>query len=174
MRLFYFDASALAKGYIQEKGSAIVERILESTSEQQWRVLMIGLLETISIFVRKKNSKVISQTIFQSALRIFKKDFLDNLRVFKVEATNDLCIKAAPLIQQHSINATDALVLHSTRGLAASEIDDGNELILVSADQRLVTAAKTEGLQVINPETATLAEIEKLLQADSPTQSNAE
>ena len=136
MRIFYFDSSALAKGDIKEKGSVIVERILENTAEQQWRVLMIGLLETISIFVRKKNNKVISQTIFQSALRTFKNDFLDNLKVFKVEATNDL--------------------------------------ILVSADQRLLTAAKAERLQVINPETATLAEIEQLLQADSPAQSHAE
>jgi len=49
-----------------------------------------------------------------------------------------------------------------------SERKGGNELILVTADKRLVTAAKAEGLQVINPETATLAEIEKLLQSDSP------
>jgi len=172
MYFFYFDSSALAKGYIQEKGTVIVEWILENTSEKQWRVLMLGLLETISIFVRKKNSGLISETVFQSTLRTFTNDFLDNERVFKVEATNDLCVAAAPLIQKYSINATDALVLHTARGLAAVEREDGNELILVTADQRLVTAAKAESLQVINPETATLAEVAKLLQPEPPAAQN--
>jgi len=75
---------------------------------------------------------------------------------------------------KHSINATDAIVLYTAHTIAALDRQLGNEQILVSSDQRLVTAAKAEGLQVINPETATLAEIEKLLQADSPAQSNVE
>lgn len=50
MLLYYFDASALAKGYIKEKGTPIVERILEKTSPEQWRVLMLGLLDTIMIW----------------------------------------------------------------------------------------------------------------------------
>ena len=174
MNLFYFDASALAKAYIDEKGTAIVERILENTSEKQWRVLTLGLLETISIFVRKKNSGAITPAFFQSTLQTFTEEFLENLRVFKVEATNALCVAAVPLIQKHSINSTDAVVLRSALDIAAHERRQGNELILVTADKRLVTATKAEGLQVINPETATLAEIEKLLQADSPAQSNAE
>ena len=64
---------------------------------------------------------------------------------------------------EHSIYSTDSLVLHTARGLAASERQNGNELALVTSDHRLITAAKAEGLQVINPETATLAEIETLL-----------
>jgi hypothetical protein len=75
---------------------------------------------------------------------------------------------AMPLIEKYSINATDSLVLHTARGIAASESTDGNDLILITADKRLVTAAKAEGLQVINPENATLAEIEKLLQPVPP------
>ncbi|MGH7598892.1 MAG: type II toxin-antitoxin system VapC family toxin [bacterium] len=173
MFLFYFDSSALAKGYVQEKGSTIVDHIIEQTKQEQWRVLMLGLLETISIFVRKKNSGTISSTLFQSTLRTFKEDFLDDSQVFKVEATNALCVAAAPLIQEHSINATDAVVLRSALDIAAYERKLSNELIIITADQRLVTAAKAEGLPVINPETATLAEIEKLLQPESPPAQSA-
>ncbi|MCI0697636.1 type II toxin-antitoxin system VapC family toxin [candidate division KSB1 bacterium] len=168
MNFFYFDASALAKAYIDEKGTAIVERILENTSEKQWRVLALGVLETISIFVRKMNRGAISPAFFQSTLQTFTEEILENLRVFKVEATNILCVAAAPLIQKHSINSTDAVVLRSALDLADHERKQNNELILVTADQRLVTAAKAEGLQVINPETATLAEIEKLLHPVPP------
>lgn len=39
----------------------------------------------------------------------------------------------------------------------------GNELILITSDKRLETAAKAEGLHVINPEAMPLSEIAKLL-----------
>jgi predicted nucleic acid-binding protein len=163
MYIFYFDSSALAKGYVKEKGTAIVERILKNTIAKQWRVLVLGLLETVSIFVRKKNSGVISLTIFRSNLQAFRKDFIDNRDLLKIEVTSDLAMDALPLIEKHSINSTDAVVLRSALDLAAHERKQDNELILVTADNRLITAAKAEGLQVINPETAKLAEVEKLL-----------
>jgi predicted nucleic acid-binding protein len=168
MHIFYFDSSALAKVYVKEKGSNIAEHILKNTTFKQWRVLMLGLLETVSILVRKKNSGVITNAIFRSSLQALRNDFIDNFEILKIEATNEISLAAMPFIEKHSINATDAVVLHTARGLAASERDDGNELILVTADLRLVTAAKAEALQVINPETATLAEIKKLLQPEPP------
>ncbi len=173
MRLFYFDSSALGKGYVKEKGTDLVEHILKNTTFKQWRVLMLGLLETVSILVRKKNSSVISPAIFVASLRAFREDFIENTDLVKIEATNALCWEATSLIEKHSINATDAVVLRSALDLTDHERKQGNELILVTADKRLVTAAKAEGLQVINPETATLAEIEKLLQSEPPPAQSA-
>jgi hypothetical protein len=43
------------------------------------------------------------------------------------------------------------------------ESERGNELILITSDKRLDTAAKTEGLRTINPETIQLNEVEMLL-----------
>jgi hypothetical protein len=116
----------------------------------------------------EKNSRVISPAIFVAGLRAFREDFIENTELVKIEATNVLCWEAISLIEKHSINATDAVVLRSALDLAATEQKHGNDLILVTADQRLITAAKAEGLPVINPEIATLAEIEKLLQPESP------
>ncbi|NUO80668.1 type II toxin-antitoxin system VapC family toxin [candidate division KSB1 bacterium] len=163
MTIFYFDSSALAKGYIEEKGSSIIEYILSHTTVQQWRVLMLGLAETVSIFVRKKNSGGISKETFQSSLRALRDDFVDNQAAIKIETTNGFVLAALPFIIKHSINSTDAVVLHSACGLAADLRDQNNEFLLVTADKRLVTAAEAESLRVINPETATLAEIEAFL-----------
>jgi predicted nucleic acid-binding protein len=160
---FYFDSSALAKGYIEEKGSLIVEYILKNTVAKQWRVLMLGLLETVSIFVRKKNGGIISKAVFRTSLQALRRDFIDNLSSSIIEAKNALALDAIYLIEKYSINSTDAVVLRSALDLASVERKQGNDLILVTSDQRLITAAKAEGLQVINPETADLAEIEKLL-----------
>lgn len=165
LNIFYFDASALAKAYVKEKGSPIVNHILEHTAFQQWRVLMLGLAETVSIFVRKKNGGVISSALFQASLQVLRDDFVDNDAASKIETTNAFVLAAMPFIIKHSINSTDAVVLHSACGLAAELRDRGDELILVTADKRLVIAAEAEGLRVINPETTQLEEVGKLLTA---------
>ncbi|MEK7728204.1 MAG: type II toxin-antitoxin system VapC family toxin [candidate division KSB1 bacterium] len=163
MLIFYFDASALAKAYVKEKGTPIVNHILQHTTFQQWRVLTLGLAETVSILVRKKNGGVISPNLFQASLQALRDDFVDNNAAIKIETTNAFVLAAMPFIIKHSINSTDAVVLHSACGLAADLHDQRHELILVTADKRLVSAAEAEGLRVINPETATLEEMEKLL-----------
>jgi hypothetical protein len=61
---FYLDASALAKRYIPERGSAQVDAILDTVPAKRIRVLTIGTGEVISIFVRKRNAGVISATEF--------------------------------------------------------------------------------------------------------------
>jgi predicted nucleic acid-binding protein len=61
VHIFYFDASALAKRYVKEKGSAIVLRIFSVVDVGCMRALMIGLAEVVSIFVRKKNGGIIGR-----------------------------------------------------------------------------------------------------------------
>jgi hypothetical protein len=171
VRLFYFDASALAKRYVKEKGSEIVLRIFSAVAIGQMRVLMIGLAEVVSIFVRKKNGGIISLDLFRASLILFKQEILENLHFKKLDTDSILISRAIPLIEKHSINATDACVLRSALDIAAFEKDGGNELSLVTADKRLDAAAKAEGLHTINPEMMTLNEIETLLASSvvSPT-----
>jgi hypothetical protein len=62
--------------------------------------------------------------------------------------------------QNHSVNATDAIVLHAALGLAQHQRSRGDDLVLVASDQRLLRAAQAEGLRTFDPETqdqATLA-----------------
>jgi len=47
VRLFYFDASALAKRYVKEKGSEIVLRIFSAVDVGHMRALMIGFAEVV-------------------------------------------------------------------------------------------------------------------------------
>jgi hypothetical protein len=53
---FYFDASALAKRYIPEKGSTHVDAILDTVPSNRIYVLTIGAGEVVSILVRKRNA----------------------------------------------------------------------------------------------------------------------
>ena len=71
--------------------------------------------------------------------------------------------RAAPHIERHSINATDAIVLHATLGLAQFLRVNGDDLAIVASDQRLLRAAKAEGLDTFDPETQDQATLSKLI-----------
>lgn len=56
------------------------------------------------------------------------------------------------LIETHSLNSVDAIVLRSALDIAMELRSTGDTLVLVASDQRLLRAARTEGLQIFNPE----------------------
>lgn len=57
------------------------------------------------------------------------------------------------LIEIHSLNSVDAIVLRSALDIGAACRAAGDELVLVTSDQRLLRAASSEELLVFNPET---------------------
>ena len=56
------------------------------------------------------------------------------------------------LIETHSLNSVDAIVLRSALDMAVELRSTGDTLALVASDQRLLRAARTEGLHIFNPE----------------------
>ena len=56
---FYLDASALAKRYVPETGSPLVDEILDKVPGARIYVLNVGAGEVVSILVRKKNAGMI-------------------------------------------------------------------------------------------------------------------
>ena len=68
MNSFYLDASALAKRYVPETGSALVDEILDKVPKGRIYVLNVGAGEVVSILVRKRNSGVIPSAYFGQAL----------------------------------------------------------------------------------------------------------
>ncbi|MBI1930633.1 hypothetical protein HYR99_41105 [Candidatus Poribacteria bacterium] len=66
-------------------------------------------------------------------------------------------------IEKYSLNATDAFILCSVLEAAAALRLGGNNLVLISSDQRLLQAAQAEGLVTFNPETDSQAQLDTLL-----------
>ena len=56
------------------------------------------------------------------------------------------------LIETHSLNSVDAMVLRSALDVVTELRSIGDTLVLVASDQRLLRAARAEGLQIFNPE----------------------
>lgn len=163
MMQFFLDASALAKRYVGEPGTPLIDHLLDYVAADRLIVLNIGCAEVVSILVRKKNSGLLAGSTFAQALLQIGREIIHAANLRKIEPTNGLVIGALLHIQTHSINATDALVLHAALGLSHHLRQHGDDLVLVASDQRLLRAAGAEGLTIFNPESQDVAALSSLI-----------
>ena len=159
----YLDASALAKRYVVEHGTVVVNYLFRRVTRDDMMCLTLGILEVISIFVRKRNASVVPHTTFNQAMTDFRSEVIDAANFTKIPATDSLINTAASLVEKHSLNATDAVILRSVLDLVVVLRATGDDLVLVTSDQRLLRAAQVEGVLTFNPETQTEGDLDALL-----------
>lgn len=123
----------------------------------------IGILEVISVLVRKQNDGRLSSPLYSQAIADLNENILAN-EAFSLTAVDDnLIISSLDLIALHNINATDAIILRSCLNLQNILQEENHHLILCCCDKRLLRAAKQENIEVLDPEVNTQAELSKLL-----------
>jgi predicted nucleic acid-binding protein len=159
----YFDASALVKRYSAEDGTELVNELFRQLPTKQMTCALIGILEIISVLVRKQNDGRLSSTLFAQMMVELNEEIIVS-EAFSVASVNDeLLLSALSLIAQHSINATDAIILRSCLNLQQVLQNQGHRLILWSCDKRLLRAAQHEGVEVFDPEVETKAQLQMIL-----------
>jgi hypothetical protein len=141
----------------------LVDAIRDTVPGARLFVLNIGMGEIVSILVCKRNAGLISQAYFAQAMLNFNTEIVDATDLNKVSVTSRLVTSSFPLIVAHSINSTDALTLRSALIIAQRLRGAGDELVLVASDQRLLRAARAEGLTTFNPETQNQAALAALV-----------
>src|SRR5438132_1134093 len=104
VRAFYLDASALAKRYVAELGTPLVDHLFNSVSPDRLYVFNVSMAEVVSALVRKRNTGLISAAAFSQGLIHFSNEIIYSAYPEKVAADNLLVTTAIPLIQAHSIN----------------------------------------------------------------------
>ena len=153
MYYFYFDASALAKRYIEEVGSDKIDFLFENVSLERLSCLTIGAAEVFWICIRKKNDGRITVNQFTQAAGHLEHEIITNQSNFrKIPVPDSLVWNSMDLIEAHSLNSVDAMVLRSALDTPTALRSTGDRLVLVASDQRLLRAAQAEGLQIFNPE----------------------
>jgi predicted nucleic acid-binding protein len=160
---FYLDASVLAKRYVVEQGTLVVNHLFRRVARDAMMCLTLGTIEVISVFVRKKNAGVVPDTVFRQAMTDFRSEVMDTANFTKIPATDSLVNAAAPLVAKHALNATDAVILRSVLDLVATLRTTGDALVLVTSDQRLLRAAQAEGVLTFDPTTQTEGDLDALL-----------
>ena len=74
-----------------------------------------------------------------------------------------IVMESLPHISKHNVNASDALYLHQVILLKNLPHRVDHDVILVASDRRLVRAATVEGISVLDPEIAIVADVGRLI-----------
>ena len=150
---FYFDASALVKRYARESGSDRMLFLFRNMPLARLLCLTIGAIEVFWICIRKKNDGRITIGEFTQAVGHLEHEIINHQSSFrKISVPDSLVWNSMDLIETHSLNSVDAMVLRSALDTATELRSTGDRLVLVASDQRLLRAAHAEGLQIFNPE----------------------
>ena len=153
MYYFYFDASALVKRYTRESGSDKMLFLFRNVPLGRLLCLTVGAMEVFWICVRKRNDGRITSHQFERAVTHLRREVINTQSDFKtISVPDSLVWDSMPWIETHSLNSVDAIVLRSVLDIATELRNTGDTLVLVASDRRLLRAARTEGLQVFNPE----------------------
>ena len=136
----YFDASALAKRYVREKGSVRVRRLLSSDLAATSRY---SAVEIASALARRAREGALTNYDRDRALAALQEDMTAMLAV---ELTTEVVSRAQALLQRHHLRAGDAVQLASCLQLQEA-LDD--RIALVAFDERLLAAARKERVTVV-------------------------
>ena len=160
MLRLYFDASALVKRYAAEDGTALVNEIFHRFPSSQLTCATIGVLEIVSVLVRKHNDGRLPTRLFDQAMIELKQEIIENEALVITPVDDGMIVAALALIGRHNLNATDAIILRSCLDLQTGL--SGDPVILCTSDKRLGRAAQQEGLVVFDPEVDTLTQLDDL------------
>ncbi len=145
----YFDSSALVKRYMAETGSAWVQARCNDPV-RTIATVDLSRIEVAAAFAAKLRGKFITQTEYQEARTKLVADA--QKRYFLIPVTTQRVDEAIELTARHKLRGYDAVhlacALYLNRALLE---DDLSPLTLVAADDDLLKAAQTEGLETENP-----------------------
>ena len=150
MALLYLDTSALVKLYIEETGS---ERMVELASEDTGHDLAtcaITQVEFHSAIDRRRRLR--GGDMGEDASERAGESFSDRFKTsfFRYPVDDQTLDLACVLVHRHSLRAYDAVQLAAC--LILLRLGARDDLTFISADRRLLDAARSEGLAVLNPE----------------------
>jgi predicted nucleic acid-binding protein len=144
--VIYLDTSALVKRFVNEKGSALVESLVQR--KEAVASAKIAYAEIFAGLTRKLREGNLSKAQYALACRQFERDWHAYVRV---GLEDNVLILARDLIKRHPLRGYDAVHLASALGL---KIALGEEITFAAADGRLLKAAEAEKLLPLNVETA--------------------
>jgi predicted nucleic acid-binding protein len=149
-----FDASALVKVYTDELGSTEVRQYFASQPSNY--TTLICYFETLHVlkmkrFYRKPPDNITDDEYHKAASELSAWFSLMSKNL--VAPDLDLLVSKTfhdvqSLARKHSLDLSDAFQILSVKANFASVLSGGSQTILVTADNGLATAARSEGIKV--------------------------
>jgi predicted nucleic acid-binding protein len=157
--ILFWDASALAKRYIVEIGSDVVDQVFAAAAAHQMMGTVLGYAETFSTVLRRRNRGEISDATFVGAKTLLRDEVVNDPRFALLTVDDAAVFDGISLMERHNINATDsailALLMRYTRTLPVG----APACLMIAADRGLLRAAQAEGIHTLNPESFSAANV---------------
>lgn len=127
MAIFYVDTSAIVKRYRREKGTEVIDELLEDPPlADRFYISFLSILELTSAIRRLSEAKNLNKGAAQEILARFHTDVQERFRVWPLD--NEIVALAVSLVNAHSL--------------------------FVSSDRELVDAAQARDLVTLDPTVA--------------------
>lgn len=150
MSAYYLDASVLVKRYVNEPGSIWLRSLLASPQADLLFTSRMAVVEVVSAFARRLREGSLTLKDCAAAENAFRSDCLSDYQI--MPPTVEIVDLACSLLKRHSLRAYDAMHLASASNAQKFLAGEGHPpLIFLSADERLIGAARAEGLTADNP-----------------------
>ena len=163
MNYFWLDANAIAKRYVVENGTPLIKHFFDNVSAKRIICLFDSMDETRFVIAKKRNEGKITLSEFHKAIQQFEDEVVNSTEVVQVHATVNQKKAARQLIHDYPINSTDAYILQCALDVTKELQANGNDLVFVSSDKRLLKAAEKEKLLTFNPETDSQTNLDILI-----------
>ena len=147
MAFYYLETSALVKLYVQESGTERMLALATRSNENRLAVLALSRIELRSAVRRRERNGEIPPLVAAQLLDAFKRHL--EARFVSQIVTDFVLDVASTLVDRHALRAYDAVQLAGYVALQGSTGTD--EPVFVCSDLVLLSAARHEGIPVLDP-----------------------
>lgn len=146
MTCYFLESTAFARLFVQESGTDVLVRLMESIEDNRKLIAASAPLEVYAAIRRRERAGGISAENATAALEILR---IEAARMVQ-EPLNPAVLEAArQLLDRTSLRWPDALQLGAA--VVAREMFHGTEIVFVSTSPTLLETAKSEGFKTFDP-----------------------
>lgn len=161
----FWDASALVKAYVDEDGSANVASVNALRGIRAFATDFVAL-EVLATLGKKRRSGQITRTQYRTGVSAFQRAYPSDFDILEVEPNvRTEAMRFAEKYQASAIGSMD--LLHLACACQAALLCRPFPLVVMSADQPLLAAARAETLATYNPEVQPHAAVRTALRVRS-------
>lgn len=146
MSLYFLEATAFAKLFVQEPGTAALIRLMETVEDNRKLISAGTPLVVYAAIRRRERAGDISATDAAAALEILR---LEAARMVQQPLNPAVLESARQLLDRTQMRWPAALQLGAA--LTARDMFQGTAITFVSSSPELLEAARAEGLETIDP-----------------------
>lgn len=146
MSLYFLEATAFAKLFVREQGTAALIRMMETVEDNRKLISAATPLEVYAAIRRRERGGDIAPADAAAALEILR---LEAARMVQQPLNPAVLEAARQLLDRTLLRWPSALQLGAA--LTARDMFQGTEIVFVSSAAEMLLAAQHEGLETLNP-----------------------